>query len=394
MAEWKKNLLICWIGQFFSIMGFSFALPFAPYYLQELGITDPARLRLWTGFFSSAAGFTMMFAAPIWGYLADRMGRKLMTLRASLGGAIVLLGMALATSPEMALFFRMMQGIFTGTITAYLTLVVAQTPKHRMGVAIGVLNSAVYCGNSLSPLLGGVFADLFGYRASFLVAAGLLFASFITSLMFVRERFTPQVQASPSFFRNMRTLLLHGSVLSILGMLFFYALSLTIQRPQLPLLIRDIVNTEHNLATQAGLVMSAGGVAAVLSGMVFGTLADRGKTDYLGSLCAIVGSVFVGAMALADRVWQLAVLNFFFAVAVGGIDPILKTLVTHHVPVEQRGSAFGLIGSARAGGWFLGSLSGGMLAVKLGVPPIFLISAALFVVIAGLLLLIGRRKSA
>ena len=393
MAEWKKNLLICWFGQFFSIMGFAFALPFAPYYLQELGITDPVRLRLWTGFFSSATGFTMMFAAPLWGYLADRMGRKLMTLRASLGGTIVLLGMGLATSPEMVLFFRLMQGIFTGTMTAYLTLVVAQTPKHRMGFAIGVLNSAVFCGNSLSPLLGGVFADLFGYRASFFVAAGLLFASFLTSLVFVQERFTPQVQASPSFFRDMRTLLLHGSVLSILGMLFLYALSLTIQRPQLPLLIRDIVDTEHNLATQAGLVMSAGGVAAVLSGMIFGTLADRGKTGYLGSLCAIVGSVFVGAMVLAYSVWQLAVLNFLFAVAVGGIDPILKTLVTHHVPTEQRGSAFGLIGSARAGGWFLGSLSGGILAAQLGIPPIFLISAALLVLIAGLLLLVGRRKS-
>ncbi len=391
MEDWKKNLGICWIGQFFSIMGFSFALPFAPYYLQELGITDPAQLRLWTGFFSSATGFTMMFAAPIWGYLADRMGRKLMTLRAGLGGAIVLLGMALATSPEMVLFFRMMQGVFTGTITAYLTLVVAQTPKQRMGFAIGVLNSAVFCGNSVSPLLGGVFADLFGYRASFFVAAGLLFMSFVISLIFIQEGVRGQAQTSPSFFRDMRTLLLNGSVLSILGMLFFYALSLTIQSPQLPLLIRHLVNTDHNLATQAGLVMSAGGVASVLSGMIFGTLADRGKIGYLGSLCAIVGSVFVGVMVVAQSTWQLAVLNFLFALAVGGIDPILKTLVTHHVPIEQRGSVFGLIGSARSAGWFVGSLGGGILASRLGVPPIFLISAVLFVVIAGLLLLFGRK---
>ena len=46
MEEWKENLIICWIGQFFSIMGFAFALPFAPYYLQELGVTDPAQLRI------------------------------------------------------------------------------------------------------------------------------------------------------------------------------------------------------------------------------------------------------------------------------------------------------------------------------------------------------------
>lgn len=391
MEEWKKNLLICWVGQFFSIMGFSFALPFAPYYLQELGITDPAQLRLWTGLFSSATGFTMMFAAPIWGYLADRMGRKLMTIRASLGGAIVLLGMGLSQSPEMVLFFRMLQGVFTGTMTAYLTLVVASTPKHRMGFAIGVLNSAVFCGNSLSPLLGGVFADWFGYRASFFVAAGLLFASFLTSWIFIREHFAPSSAASSSFFTDMKALVLNGSVFSIVGMIFLYALSLTIQRPQLPLLVRDIVITDHNLATQAGFVMSSGGVASVLAGMIFGTLADRGKTYSVGSLCAIGGGVFVASMVLAQNVWQLAGMNFLFAVAAGGIDPILKTLLTHHVPTEQRGSAFGLIGSARASGWFFGSLGGGILAALLGLHPIFFLSAAFFALIAGLLWLLGRK---
>jgi MFS family permease len=291
----------------------------------------------------------------------------------------------------MVLFFRMMQGIFTGTITAYLTLVVANTPKKRMGFAIGVLNSAIFCGNSLSPLLGGVFADWFGYRASFFVAAGLLFASFLTSLVFAKEKFTPRSQASASFFRDMRALILKGSVLSIVGMIFFYALSLTFQRPQLPLLIREVVATDHNLATQAGFVMSAAGVASVLAGMIFGTLADRGKTYYLGSACAVVGSGFVASIVLAGSVWQLAILNFLFAIAAGGIDPILKTILTHHVPTEQRGSAFGLIGSARASGWFLGSLGGGFVASMLGLQPIFLISAAFFVVIAGLLALLGRK---
>lgn len=173
-------------------------------------------------------------------------------------------------------------------------------------------------------------------------------------------------------------------------MIFLYALSLTIQRPQLPLLVRDIVATDYNLATQAGFVMSSGGVASVLAGMIFGTLADRGKTYSIGSVCAIGGGVFVASMILAQNVWQLAGINFLFAVAAGGIDPILKTLLTHHVATEQRGSAFGLIGSARAAGWFLGSLSGGILAAILGLHPIFLLSAAFFALIAGLLWLLGR----
>jgi DHA1 family multidrug resistance protein-like MFS transporter len=277
MEEWKRNLAFCWLGQFFSILGFSFALPFAPYYLQELGITDPARLRFWTGLFGSATGLTMMFASPIWGYLADRWGKKLMSLRASLGGTIVLLGMGLATSPEMLLSFRLLQGVFTGTITAYLTLVVSSTPKKRMGLAIGLLNSAVFCGNSLSPLLGGVFADLFGYRASFFVAAALLFVSFLTSLFFVREQHAEaESSAKFSLFADFKALIVTGGMLPIVGMYFLYAVGMTFQRPQMPLLVRDIALTETNIATQAGFVIAAAGIASVLAGVIIGALTDRG----------------------------------------------------------------------------------------------------------------------
>ena len=93
-----------------------------------------------------------------------------MSLRASLGGAVVLAGMGLARSPGMLLAFRVLQGVFTGTITANLTLVVSNTPEKRMGFAIGMMNSAVYAGDTLGPLFGGFCADLFGYRVSFLIS--------------------------------------------------------------------------------------------------------------------------------------------------------------------------------------------------------------------------------
>ena len=46
MIEWKRNLVMVALSQFFSIMGFSFAMPFAPYYIQQLGITEPNTLKM------------------------------------------------------------------------------------------------------------------------------------------------------------------------------------------------------------------------------------------------------------------------------------------------------------------------------------------------------------
>ena len=106
MEEWKSTLMLSWIAQVFSIMGFSFALPFVPFYLQQLGVTDQTQIRIWTGALGAAGGLTMAIMTPFWGYLADRIGRKPMTLRASLGGAVVLFGMGLAQSPQMLLIFR------------------------------------------------------------------------------------------------------------------------------------------------------------------------------------------------------------------------------------------------------------------------------------------------
>lgn len=396
MHTWKTTLIICWIAQFFSIMGFAFAIPFAPFYLQELGVTEPANIRFWSGLFASAAGLSMAIVTPFWGYLADRIGKKPMILRAGLGGTITLMGMGLAQSPATLLLFRIIQGFFTGTVTAYLTLVVSETPKERMGFAIGMINSAVFLGNSVSPLLGGVFADLFGYRASFFVASGLLCVSFFLSILFVHENFTPEKHAKFSFFTDIRQLLFQASVLPIVGMLFFYGVSRTMERPVLPLLVQDIVELSPGspgLATQAGIVTSAAGLAAVLAGIIIGTLADRGRSLKIGVICAISAAFFGIWVVFANQVWQLTLIYFCAAFFIGGIDPILKVILARIVPTEQRGSAFGLVGSARSFGFFVGAFSGGIFAAVLGLRSVFVIIAGLFISIAGLLTLLGRGKN-
>jgi DHA1 family multidrug resistance protein-like MFS transporter len=40
LIDWRRNLAVLWICQVLSLMGFSFALPFMPLYIQEMGITD------------------------------------------------------------------------------------------------------------------------------------------------------------------------------------------------------------------------------------------------------------------------------------------------------------------------------------------------------------------
>jgi len=160
----------------------------------------------------------------------------------------------------------------------------------------------------------------------------------------------------------------------------------------LPLLVQELVSSDTGIATMTGIVTSAAGVAYVLTGIIIGTLADRGRILKIGISCALLGGFFVLSIVFVNRIWQLILLNFLFAFFSGGLDPILKIILTRIVPTEKRGSAFGLIGSGRSLGLSLGALSGGVFAATFGLRSVFIISALLFVGIAGLLALLGRGK--
>ena len=97
MEIWKRNLIVCWFGIFVASVGMSQIAPVLPLYIKHLGISNTTSIAQLSGL---AFGITYIISAvfsPIWGYAADKYGRKPMILRASLGMAIVIGTMGLST---------------------------------------------------------------------------------------------------------------------------------------------------------------------------------------------------------------------------------------------------------------------------------------------------------
>jgi DHA1 family multidrug resistance protein-like MFS transporter len=394
VVDWKRNLTFLWIAQFLSLIGFSFALPFVPFYLQELGVTGRGALRVWTGLFAAGSGIPLAIAAPIWGALADRYGRRPMSLRASLGGAVVLAGMGLARTPAMLMVFRVLQGVFTGTITANLTLVVSNTPEKRIGLAVGIMNSAVFAGDTLAPLFGGLCADRFGYRLSFAISALSLLASFLVTLLFVREEFQrPPRPSRPPARLPLRLAGLRQAVapfLPVVGLIALGGFARYLAAPQYPLLVQEIALPSLGLATQTGLVNAAAGLSVVLAGIVFGRLADRGGFSRLGRVSALAAGAFTAALAAARSIVLLIPLRMGADFCSGGADSLLNVLLARRVEPGRRGLAFGLAGSVRSAAWALGGLVGGLLSAAAGFWAVFLLGGASFLVVSWLF---GRQAS-
>ena len=108
--NWKRNLLISWIGCFFTGASFSLVMPFIPLYIEELG-APASQVPLLSGLAISITALAAAIVAPIWGNLADRKGRRLMMIRAAAGMTVTMGALAFVPNVYWLLVMRFFTGV-------------------------------------------------------------------------------------------------------------------------------------------------------------------------------------------------------------------------------------------------------------------------------------------
>jgi len=383
MVNWKKNLVFVWLSQFLSIAGFAFALPFAPYYIQELGVTDPGELKIWIAVFAAAAPVAFTVFGPIWGWLADRHGRRIMLLRANLGAAVVLALMGRAESVALLVVMRVLQGVLTGTITAAQTMVASHTPSHRSGFAMGALSSGMFSGGMAGIALGGIFADRFGCRNAFFLASGLLVLASLMIIFGTTEKFKRSVpdggNARQRVQRGINTL---SPVFHLMIPIAVVAMLRRFDVTYLPLLVQNIHGSIDGAATRMGWLGAVASAAGFLSGFIFGHFSDKLPPRRLARWGALAGGLLLLPQAFAGSIALLLVLRFAMAFCIGGLEPIFQSLLARMAPQGERGFIFGWAASLRSLGWGLAPLLSGLVAATLNVRAVFLVGGLLFILLA------------
>ncbi len=363
MKNWKLNLYVVWVSQIISLMGFGLCLPFIPYYIQDLGITDTSQLNLYTGLLNSLPALGMALMAPVWGLLSDRFGRKTMMLRAVTAGFFILVFMGLASTPNQLLVLRCIQGLFTGTVTAATTLIATNTPNHRMSYALGFLSSSTFIGYSSGPVIGGFIAEAFGYQITFFVGAALMLVNCFIVLFMVKESKKPQkeVNVSPVISdqgSSFNKKLFVGLMVSLLSILFLLRMSRSMFAPFLSLYVQDIRGTIVGSSSVTGLVSGLAGFATALSGIISGKLGDRFdkvkimRIAMVSSLLVAIPLMFIGDLRIFALVYALLMF------AAGGIEPLTMSITSQYTPAEKRGFLFGIQAMVASIGWSLSPIIG------------------------------------
>ncbi len=381
--HWRRTLWVIFFVQLTTAVGFSSIFPFLPLYVKELGTNTSLSVELLAGLVFSAQAITMMLASPVWGSLADRYGRKLMVQRATFGGALLLLMMAYVRSAEELVALRAIQGLVTGVLAAANALVAAAAPRERTGYAMGMLQVALGSGLAVGPLIGGVAADSFGYRAAFYITAGMLLLGGLTVMIGVREEFEPlrSLTRTPlGLLSEWKQIITGGGIGLSYGIRFLQQLGRTMVIPITPLFIAELVVDQSRLNTFTGLVIGLGSGAITLSALYLGPLGDRtGHRRILAISMAIAGLLYL-PQALVNSGWQLLVLSTLVGVAMGGVIPSVSALLARYSRRGAEGAVYGLDNSVRAGARSVAPLIGAGVALAGGLRATFVATGLVFIV--------------
>lgn len=397
-APWQRLLAAAVLVQFASAFGFSMVFPLLPLYVQALGSRWGLSVEVLAGLVFSGQAFTMLIASPVWGALADRWGRRLMVLRATGAGAVVMSLMALARSAEDVVALRVIQGLVTGTIAANNALVAASVPRDRVGYALGWLQVGLWTGTTLGPLVGGYLADRWGFRAAFGATGGLLLVAFLLALLGIEEdRGGHQGTAAKtqgSIWREWLHLLTTPRVVLIYALRFLVRLGQAMTGPFVPLLVQALSVGDLGVATASGSVFGVRSALGALSASVAGWLADRaGYRRVLQGALLCLGFAFL-AHALVPDVWTLMLLQAVVGLLIGGVTPVMAALLARSVSPGEEGAAYGLDNSVVAAARTVAPMVGAGLAAAYGYRAPFIVAGALYLGASALLLvsLHGRAR--
>ena len=369
-----------WATVAMDMVGFGIMLPVLPLYAEDFG-ASPAMAAAVIAVFSAA----QMVAAPLWGRLSDRIGRKPVLIAALIGSSIGSLVTGLAGVLWVLFLGRVLDGA-SGSSYAVGQAAVADLaePEDRPRL-LGLLAAAFGVGFVAGPLIGSI-AALGGRELPFFVAAALAAGNAIVALVRLpsgrsagRSAGMPAGQSAGLGPKPGRLALWGAAgpavrrlaVLSLVAMMGFAGFEATFA-----------MLVEHRFPdvgdpTIYGLFALIGLLMVLVQTRIVGPVNARlGTRSTLRTALSLVAAGMV-VLAMGGGWAGLAVALVLLVVGQGVFGPTLSNATVETVGADGRGSALGLQQSAGAFGRILGPLLAGVLFGRVAVGAPYLVAAVL-----------------
>lgn len=342
---------------------------------------------------------SFLLAIPT-GALADRIGFRPL-LYAGLATMLVS-GGCLVVSPSVGSLVASQAGIGVGALATWLSMQVAMfaprsdgETRHSRARRITNLSMLIVIGQLVGPVIGGVLADVWGYRAAFVAymvtVTGCIVSTFFAApprRTYATERRTVR-SLSADVFRRSFVQAFHmmrrpGMAMTILAS--FCALYLLDVRTAFqPLYFHQIGLTPSVI----GLLLTTSGFFSLLARPILMPALRRFRSGTILIGCMVPGSMAITGVVLFDGIVPQFALAVVAGTALGVAQALNLIFTADHTSDDDRGLGISLRMVGNRLSYVVDSLVFGFLLIVVGLVSAFMVTGALMIlltVVAGVVL--------
>lgn len=361
-----KRLWVLMVTAFVDMVGFALLLPLVPLYATRFGADAFA-----VGILIASFAFAQMVAAPLWGRLSDRVGRRPVILGAQALSASAFVTFAYAETVWMLLVCRLLQGAGGGTTSVLAAYVSDSVGPEERAKGLGWLTACTSAGVMIGPAIGSLAISAgWGLESPGLIAAVLCVLNIAFAWRWLPESSSGSGRAQPRERRPIRHQILnvlgHPSVpvnsviwIYTAGMMAFFAMNAV-----MALFLADRFGIhEGNIGW---FYVAVGLVSVIMRASVLGVLVRRfGEVRVLrmGAFLLALGMCAVPA-ATTPAKFLLAVILVPSGTAL--LFPSTTSLVSRYAYPREMGQTLGVQQAFGGMSRLLGPVWGGAVFQQLG----------------------------
>lgn len=358
-----------------DILGFGILIPLVPY--MGVRFNAPAQ---WITPIMGSYSLCQLIAAPFWGRLSDRYGRRPILMSSLAGACVSYLILGFGSSITWLLLSRMIGGFMAGNISAAFAYAADVSEPEKRAASLGLVGAAIGIGFTLGPAIGGILAGNHLQTANFLlpalVSAGLsVLAIGLVALMLPESRTAEHRAQQDHSLRigPLRLLAQRPALRYIAGAALLVTIAQSILDSILGLWALDRFGVGPRTV---GLLICCVAVLAVLTqgGLVRVLVPRLGEPRLaaLGILVFVTGLLIVSeAPGVGLTVFGLALCG----IGVGAFTPSNSALASKQANVHDRGAVMGTYQSSSSLARVIGPFASGPLFATLGARAPFIAGA-------------------
>jgi DHA1 family multidrug resistance protein-like MFS transporter len=356
-SQSRKNLVILSLTLGVVMLGFGMVMPIMPFYIESLGASATE-----LGMLVAISPLIQLVAAPLWGGVSDRRGRKPVLIVGLLGYGISMVLFGLATELWMLFVARGVGALLSAaTMPTTMAYVSDSTSEEERGGGIGVLGAAMGLGMVLGPALGGLLATE-SLSTPFFLTAAVCFITLILVLVLLPESLPPearrQVVAREGLQGRLRGLrrAVSGPMAVLLFMAFLVSFGLTCFQA----IFGYYALKQYGYGTEeVGWILTVVGlVGAVTQGALTGPLTKRWGEARLIKATLLASAVTFLLLIVANSLVTVLIATALFTLPNALLRPAVISLTSKHAG-DKQGTAMGLNNSFNSLGRVVGPIWAG-----------------------------------